>query len=112
MTLSPSQEEVVHFVNDSYIVTCNGHNQTRVRWMNPKQGVIEDAKGRVHVEEKPGGMFIVFICYNTILQKKKLFTGPIALVFELISLADRGEWTCQGEDENLQKTFNMIINRK
>lgn len=41
-----------------------------------------------------------------------LFSGSTALVFEMITLQDKGEWSCQGETGNLQKSFNMVINRK
>lgn len=28
---------------------------TRVRWMNPKNAVVEDKRGRLHIEEMNGG---------------------------------------------------------
>lgn len=55
LTLSPSTAEVIHYVNDSHIVICNSHNMTRVRWMNPKNAVVEDKRGRLHIEEMNGG---------------------------------------------------------
>lgn len=56
LSLSPTNTEVVHYVNDSHIVICNGHNNTRVRWINPKDDVIEKKKGRIHVEETMTGI--------------------------------------------------------
>lgn len=55
LTLSPTNTEVVHYVNDSHIVICSGNN-TRVRWLNPKDDVIEKRKGRIHVEETTTGI--------------------------------------------------------
>lgn len=55
LTLSPSDSEVVHYVNDSHIVNCNAYGTTRVRWLNPKQSVIEETKGRIHIEERTDG---------------------------------------------------------
>lgn len=52
LTLSPSDSEVVHYVNDSHIVNCNANGTTRVRWLDPKQSVIEEKKGRIHIEER------------------------------------------------------------
>ncbi|KAG4072544.1 hypothetical protein HA402_004633 [Bradysia odoriphaga] len=91
LTLSPSDSEVVHYVNDSHIVNCNAYGTTRVRWLNPKQTVIEETKGRIHIEERTD--------------------GSTALVFETITLQDKGEWSCQGEIGDVQKSFNMVINQ-
>lgn len=41
-----------------------------------------------------------------------ILSDSTALVFEMITLQDKGEWSCQGETGNLQKSFNMVINRK
>lgn len=49
---------MVHYVNDSHIVKCNGYNITRVRWLSPRDTVIEEKKGRLHVEEMEGGMLL------------------------------------------------------
>lgn len=38
--------------------------------------------------------------------------GAVALVFETITLEDKGDWRCQGEDNDLEKSFLMIINRE
>lgn len=56
LSLSPTNTEVVHYVNDSHIVICNGHNNTRVGWISPKEDVIVKTKGRIHVEESTTGI--------------------------------------------------------
>lgn len=116
MTLSPSDTEVVHYVNDSHIVYCNANGKTRVRWLNPQQTVIEETKGRIHIEEKGGewkhGTNYVLYIYLNWEFRKTFFSGATALVFESITLQDKGEWSCQGETGNLHKSFHMITNRK
>ena len=46
--------EVVHFVNSSHIVTCEGQNDTKVQWFNPKGNPVSETKGRVHIEDHNG----------------------------------------------------------
>lgn len=69
LTLSPSTAEVVHYVNDSHIVICNGHNNSRVRWFNPKNDVILNKKGRVHVEHMGDGKHAHINIYTMIKTK-------------------------------------------
>lgn len=55
LLLEPAVSEVEHYVNDSHIVKCDAKGTTRVRWLNPKQSVIEQKKGRIHIEERMDG---------------------------------------------------------
>ncbi|XP_055683209.1 neural cell adhesion molecule 1-A-like [Lutzomyia longipalpis] len=93
ISLQPPLREVVRSVNDSYIVTCNAQNNAMaVRWQNPKKGSIKERRGRVHTED---------------------IRDSLALVFEHITLADRGEWSCLGDDaEDTKSSFRMIVNEE
>ncbi|XP_059613133.1 neural cell adhesion molecule 1-like [Phlebotomus argentipes] len=93
INLQPPVLEVVKSVNDSFIVTCNAQNNVMaVRWQNPKRGSIRERKGRIHTEE---------------------IRDSLALVFEHITLADRGEWSCLGDDiEDIKSSFRMIVNEE
>lgn len=53
-----------------------------------------------------------FNILDIFLQITHIFSGSTALVFEMITLQDKGEWSCQGETGNIEKSFNMVINRK
>lgn len=89
--LMPSINEVVHFENDSYIVTCDGGG-TRVRWFSPNNTWQDPMnRGRVHVEEK---------------------NSESALIFTSITLEDKGNWTCEAEDNPQRIGFNMIVYSK
>lgn len=52
LLISPSSSEVVHFVNDSHIVTCSVNKGSKIKWINPKGNIIPDTRGRVHVEDR------------------------------------------------------------
>lgn len=90
LTLTPASTDVVHYINDSYIVFCEANN-TRVRWLDPQNNAIEANRGRVHVEEQK---------------------GKLALMFLHIELADAGHWTCESEKGNLKTSFHMAVYSK
>lgn len=93
LTLTPASTDVVHYINDSYIVFCEANN-TRVRWLDPQNNVIDVNRGRVHVEEQK---------------------GKLALMFLHIELADAGHWTCEALNENkgnLKTSFHMRVYSK
>lgn len=91
--IMPSINEVVHFENDSYIVTCDGGVGTRVRWFSPKNVWVDPRKRgtNVHVEEK---------------------NFESALIFTSITLDDKGNWTCEAENNPQRVGFNMIVYSK
>lgn len=90
--IMPPINEVVHFENDSYIVTCDGVG-TRVRWFSPKNVWVDPQKRgtNVHVEEK---------------------NFESALIFTSITLDDKGNWTCEAENNPQRVGFNMIVYSK
>uniref|UniRef100_A0A182QG23 Neural cell adhesion molecule 1 n=1 Tax=Anopheles farauti TaxID=69004 RepID=A0A182QG23_9DIPT len=101
LRLAP-EEEMAHFVNQSRMVTCSHANQeVRLRWRNPKNAIISEAKGRVHIEDKG---------------------ESLALIFEAIARTDQGNWTCEVDADGtatvtegrvtvppLRKSFKMIV---
>ncbi|XP_055709346.1 neural cell adhesion molecule 2 [Phlebotomus papatasi] len=88
--LLPPVLDVAKSINDSFIVSCNAQiDDMVVRWQSPKEVTITERKGRIHTEE---------------------IRDSLALVFEHITLADRGEWSCLGEDaEDIKSSFTMIV---
>ncbi|XP_055540722.1 neuroglian-like [Wyeomyia smithii] len=86
-------EEIAHFVNQSRMVSCRFSNaDVKLKWRNPKNAVVGDTKGRVHIEE---------------------FGGSLTLIFESIVRADQGNWTCEADDGSgtvRRKSFKMIVN--
>lgn len=54
IVLSPRVHEVVKFINESYIITCNPRLDIKVKWLNPKGNTVVERKGRVHVENSAG----------------------------------------------------------
>lgn len=52
LMISPMSAEVIHFVNDSHIVTCSVNKGTKIKWINPKGNVVEENRGRIHVEDR------------------------------------------------------------
>jgi len=130
VTISPSSMEVAYFVNNSHIVTCSGHKGTKIQWLNPKGKPVIETKGRVHVEDRGSlstGWLIILLPIlpqiNPIIIKKiysifnvyfviKCNKGSLALVFEQISLADKGNWTCAAIDSDFRRNFRMIVNGK
>lgn len=86
----PSIDEVVHFENDSYIVSCQA-NGTRLRWFDPNSEWVDNHRGRIHVEEHH---------------------NESVLIFSTISLADKGNWTCEAEKGHRKITFSMIVYSK
>lgn len=89
--LMPSINEVVHFESESYIVTCDS-NGARVRWFDPNNQFVDPVnRSRVHVEER---------------------NGESALIFTSILPEDKGNWTCQAENNPHRVGFNMIVYSK
>ncbi|XP_055591877.1 neural cell adhesion molecule 2-like [Uranotaenia lowii] len=95
LTLIPD-EEIAHFVNQSRMVGCRfsgNPDVVKLKWRNPKNAVINDTKGRVHIEE---------------------FSGSLMLIFESIVRSDQGNWTCEAADAESRpvrkKSFKMIVN--
>lgn len=96
LTLSPD-ETMSHFVNQSRMVGCTSSDpDVKLRWRNPKNAIIADAKGRVHVEQFSG--------------------ASLMLIFEAIVRSDQGNWTCETDTEGgkpvRKKSFKMIVNGK
>uniref|UniRef100_A0A1I8Q0M4 Neural cell adhesion molecule 2 n=2 Tax=Stomoxys calcitrans TaxID=35570 RepID=A0A1I8Q0M4_STOCA len=125
--LTPSVPPTPHFVNDSFIVFCKTlppptvatptatpapgsgvtlapapasllasttvQREVETKWIDPDGNVRENSKGRVHIEKK---------------------SGSVALVFEHISLDDRGNWTCEGSAKGIKdrKTFELSVYQK
>uniref|UniRef100_A0A1S4H1B3 Neural cell adhesion molecule 1 n=1 Tax=Anopheles gambiae TaxID=7165 RepID=A0A1S4H1B3_ANOGA len=102
LKLTP-EEEMAHFVNQSRMVTCShpDHPEVRLKWRNPKNAIISETKGRVHIEDKG---------------------DSLALIFEAIARTDQGNWTCEVDVEGtatategrvtvpaLRKSFKMIV---
>lgn len=86
--LTPSATEVVHYVNESYIVSCEAID-SRLRWFNPLNEVVGDRPDRVHTAK---------------------IQGKLALVFTSISMDDNGTWLCEAEKGNQKISFNMNVN--
>ncbi|XP_055641302.1 neural cell adhesion molecule 2-like [Toxorhynchites rutilus septentrionalis] len=85
-------EEIAHFVNQSRMVSCRFSDpDVKLKWRNPKNGVVTETKGRVHIEE---------------------LGGSLTLIFESIVRADQGNWTCEADDRGTirKKSFKMIVN--
>lgn len=87
LKLIPSINEVVHFENDSYIVSCQA-NETRLRWFDPNNVWIENNRGRVHIEQRE---------------------NELSLIFTSIQHDDNGNWTCEAEKGNRKLAFSMIV---
>ncbi|XP_065079072.1 neural cell adhesion molecule 2-like [Ochlerotatus camptorhynchus] len=92
LTLIP-YDVVAHFVNQSRIASCSFPDpDVKLKWRNPKNVIVSDTKGRVHIEEQ--------------------LSGSLSLVFEFIVRADQGNWTCETNSIGvvLKKSFKMIVN--
>ncbi|XP_075149860.1 fasciclin-2 [Haematobia irritans] len=125
--LTPSVPPTPHFVNESFIVFCKTlppptvatptatsvtstntmalvptslvvapaivQREVETKWIDPNGNVRENTKGRVHIEKK---------------------SGSTALVFEQISLDDRGNWTCEANANGVKerKTFELPVHQK
>ncbi|XP_032294270.1 neural cell adhesion molecule 2 isoform X1 [Drosophila virilis] len=95
LTLTPSTPSITHFVNDSFIIFCKTvQKDIDTKWRDPRGQTRENTKGRVHIEKK---------------------TGLLALVFEHISLDDKGNWTCEMDSSaarEARKSFELLVNQK
>ncbi|EDW75702.2 uncharacterized protein Dwil_GK15057 [Drosophila willistoni] len=95
LTLTPSTPSITHFVNDSFIIFCKTvQKDIDTKWRDPNGQPRENTKGRVHIEKK---------------------TGLLALVFEHISLDDKGNWTCEvnaNAERDAKKSFELLVNQK
>lgn len=89
LKLVPSVTEVVHFENDSYIISCAANTKTRLRWLDPDNIWIDKSRGGVHVEQKND--------------------EELSLVFKSISSAHNGTFICEAEKDNRKISFNMIV---
>ncbi|XP_052866717.1 neural cell adhesion molecule 2-like [Anopheles cruzii] len=95
LTIIP-EEEMAHFVNQSRMASCwHSNPELKLKWRNPKNAVIEETRGRVHIENKG---------------------SSLTLIFEKIERTDQGNWTCEVDDpsapasaEALRKSFKMIV---
>lgn len=83
-------QEVVRYVNESYIVTCSSENKLPVAWM---QGGLNGGRG-VSIGER-GHPYV-----------SAMSTGT-ALVFERITAVDRGRYVCTLAEENVE--FKLIV---
>lgn len=95
LTLAPASDEISHFVNSSFIIFCRSNNtDLKTQWKGPLGIEIDNYKGRVHIEENP---------------------GQLALVFEHIDVIDRGTWACrttENDNDYYQKSFQLLVNQK
>lgn len=91
LKLVPSVKEVVHFENDSYIVSCQAVN-TRLRWLDPDNVWVDKGRGGVHVEQRDNELVLMFTSIS--------------------SQTDNGTWTCQAEQGNRKIAFNLIVYSK
>lgn len=89
--LVPPANEVVHFENDSYIVSCQVDIETRLRWLDPQNKWIEKSRGHVEVENHG---------------------NESVLRFKSIGYEDSGNWTCEAEEGSRRIAFNMIVYSK
>lgn len=89
LKLHPSNNEVVRFENESYIVSCQAAANTRLRWLDPDNVWVDKKRGGVHVEQHDNELRLVFA--------------------SLSADTDNGTWTCQSEMDNQKTTFNMIV---
>lgn len=93
LTLAPAMQEVVRYVNESYIVTCTNEGvadglNPAVTWSKGKSASFNE-KGHPHVTSMNNGT---------------------ALVFERINTADRGKYTCRTNEQQI--SFELIVIRK
>ncbi|KAL9926453.1 neural cell adhesion molecule 2 [Glossina fuscipes] len=96
LRLIPSDHTVVRYTNESLIVLCrNTLADTKVHWKSPKGDIIKEHKGRIHIEASPT-------------------SDDVKLVFMHISLADKGDWSCEhaGGGDKASKPFNLIVYQK
>ncbi|XP_070133821.1 uncharacterized protein [Drosophila bipectinata] len=103
LRLQPSTPSITHFVNDSFIIFCQTvQKDIDTKWRDPRGQTRENTKGRVHIEKKTMGL--------------------LALVFEHISLDDRGNWTCEvngngngNRNVNVEReflaSFELLVNQ-
>ncbi|XP_037883863.1 neural cell adhesion molecule 2 [Glossina fuscipes] len=97
LKLRPSTPSITHFVNDSFIIFCTTITQKDIdiKWKDSSGAARENTKGRVHIEKK---------------------AGLLALVFEHIALADKGNWTCEALSKETRKkerkSFELLVNQK
>lgn len=114
ISIAPSIPEITHFVNDSHIVFCK--SILRTIWRAPNGFTVGSTDQRIHVEDK-GGMYMV--CFVTNLYTTLslmfnvlscLYVAQLALVFEKISLNDRGKWTCETDGGEYKESFVLIVN--
>ncbi|KAL5281156.1 hypothetical protein ACFFRR_004895 [Megaselia abdita] len=89
ISIAPSIPEITHFVNDSHIVFCKSN--LRTNWRAPNGFIVGSTDQRIHVEDKG---------------------AQLALVFEKISLNDKGKWTCETDGGEYKESFVLIVNKR
>lgn len=111
ISIAPSIPEITHFVNDSHIVFCKSN--LRTNWRAPNGFIVGSTDQRIHVEDKGGmygvvdGLCFVYIYYTIVMF---MYVAQLALVFEKISLNDRGKWTCETDGGEYKESFVLIVN--
>ncbi|XP_037958301.1 neural cell adhesion molecule 2 [Teleopsis dalmanni] len=95
LTLSPSDATLVRYTNESLIVQCSSvKNNLNLHWKSPNGDLIKKNKGRIHIENNSS-------------------TGQLTIVFTHISLADKGNWTCEDTESGTHNiTFDLIVYQK
>lgn len=83
--ITPNVEEVNQSLGNRFLITCKGSNQ--LSWINPKGSKINVKKGRVHIEQRDGGI--------------------MSLVFDKIQAEDQGTWSCVSS--RVRKQFKLNI---
>ncbi|XP_067624373.1 limbic system-associated membrane protein [Eurosta solidaginis] len=94
LSLSPSDQSLVRYTNDSLIVQCRSETpESQLQWRSPKGEIIKEHKGRIHIEQ------------NESAQTKIVFTH--------ILLGDKGKWICQdASGAKTEKSFELIVYQK
>ncbi|KAM7352422.1 factor of interpulse interval [Cochliomyia hominivorax] len=95
LTLISSEPTMVRYTNETLIVLCRSPTpEVKVHWKSPKGEIIEEHKGRIHIE--------------TTSQPEEL-----KLVLMHISLADKGNWVCEDTTGGkAKKIFDLIVFQK
>lgn len=88
MTLIPSEDEYVRYIDDGHLVTCNGTDGETAKWLAPDNVVVE-SDDRVRVEND---------------------FGQLRLIIKKVKKEDQGKWTCiVGGDFSEEKSFMLNV---
>ncbi|KAF4527228.1 hypothetical protein B566_EDAN010545 [Ephemera danica] len=90
--ISPHRTEVVKYVNESYIASCQSERGIHVMWTRPTGEQITQTKGRIHVEER--------------WQVK-----GVNVIFESLEKKDRGNYTCSAtvDGKEHKQAFKLVV---